>query len=481
MQRRQQEEQRVRVRGDHEQGQRAERQQRGRVAGELVLDTDLSPRYEPLARHEPARECEQPEHEQQPCGPVRCCVASRGDRPRGAVGPRAEQAEDLEEDNDPHPEAEPTPQCAQRRRQGDTSPAAAREQIDGRCEEREQACHEHELDRPPADHPRAEIEVAGGASRELEALVERAEQILGRPADLVQLVDAQPLGDVAERIRRIVACGRECERADALCEERRLLVEGVRKAEVSELAQDRIPRRAATDLRSDARGGCLDERSGGVPRDVAVDLHPDRSRAAHRIEVDHGGDVVAERRVGGERGRAEGAERAAVGRDEKDRVVRPEGPAGEAGRRSVGARQLHQHGGTGGIVVRAEPCAVVVAVGHHDDRPRRTPNRLGDEVLHLHAAVARDDGAEAFCPDRQPVGLELVAEPLRRPDRPREAIGLERDEIVGELLRGLAVELREERARQRRRPRNAEGGNEQGQADEQPRPSIEAPVDRPLH
>ena len=34
--------------------------------------------------------------------------------------------------------------------------------------------------------------------RELEALVEGAEQILGRAADLVQLVDAQPLGDVAE-------------------------------------------------------------------------------------------------------------------------------------------------------------------------------------------------------------------------------------------------------------------------------------------
>jgi hypothetical protein len=120
-------------------------------------------------------------------------------------------------------------------------------------------------------------------------------------------------------------------------------------------------------------------------------------------------------------------------------------------------------------------------VRHDHDRARRAADGLGNEVLHLHPAVTRDDRAEVLGPDRQPVRPELVAEPVRRAERAREAVGVERDEIGRELLRRLPVELRQERTRQRRRACDAESGDEQREADEQPRPSIEAPVDRPLH
>jgi hypothetical protein len=119
-------------------------------------------------------------------------------------------------------------------------------------------------------------------------------------------------------------------------------------------------------------------------------------------------------------------------------------------------------------------------VRHHDDRPRRTPDRFGDEVLHLDAAVPGDDGAEALAPDGETVRLELVAEPLRCGNRAREPVRMARDEVGRELLRRRAVELRQEGARERRRTSDAEGRDQQRQSDEQPCAAVEPPVHGPL-
>jgi hypothetical protein len=264
-------------------------------------------------------------------------------------------------------------------------------------------------------------------------------------------------------------------------DEGRLLVERVREAEVGELAEDRVARRHAAGLRGDTRRGRLDKRSGRRPRRVAVELEPDPAGSGDGVQVDHGGDVVPEGRVGGEVGRAERAERAAVGRHEQDRVVRVERAGRDTGRRPVRACELDQHRRPRRVVVRAATTAVVVAVGHHDDRARRAPDCFGDEVLHLHAAVAGYDGGEALGPDRQPIRRELLLEPLRGPERAGKAVRVVLSEVGRELFRRLPVELRQERARQRRRACDAERGDEQRQTDEQPRPSVEAPVDRPLH
>src|SRR6476469_165478 len=55
-------------------------------------------------------------------------------------------------------------------------------------------------------------------------------------------------------------------------------------------------------------------------------------------------------------------------------------------------------------------------------------------------------------------------EPVGGAERAREAVGVQRDEGGRELHRRLAVELRQERPRQRRRSGDAESGDEQRQA-----------------
>ena len=178
--------------------------------------------------------------------------------------------------------------------------------------------------------------------------------------------------------------------------------------------------------------------------------------------------------------RAEAAEGAAVGRDEEDRVIRVQRSARESRRRSIGAGELDQHCSPGSVVIRSRTAAVVVAVGDHDDRARRAADRLRDDILHLDATAAGNDGAETLGPDRQAVAPQLVAEPVGRSKRARETVGIVRRQLYGELLRGPAVELRQERTRQRRRPCDAEGEDEEREPDQQPRPAVEASIDRPL-
>ena len=100
----------------------------------------------------------------------------------------------------------------------------------------------------------------------------------------------------------------------------------------------------------------------------------------------------------------------------------------------------------------------------------------------LHAAASGDLCAEALGPNVEAVRPQLLAEPVRRAGAPRSRAS-DRDvrgTSSSRALRRCAVELGQERARQRRRSRDAEGGDEQRQADEQPRPAVEPPVDRSL-
>jgi hypothetical protein len=119
-------------------------------------------------------------------------------------------------------------------------------------------------------------------------------------------------------------------------------------------------------------------------------------------------------------------------------------------------------------------------MGHHDDRSRRRPHGLGDEVLHLDPSPSRDDGAEALGPDRQAVWRELLAEPVGRVEAARRAIGVPvLDEVGCELFRRLTIEGGQEGSRERSRTGDAECSYEERQSDEQPRSAIEASVDRP--
>src|SRR5580765_8796971 len=151
---------------------------------ELLLRRDRAPRDQALARDEPAGERENAEGEQRLRGPVVRDRTVRRDRSARAVGPRAEQPEELEQPDDPGPESQTAPVCAEGRAERDVSPPAAGEEVNCCCQEGQQTGKEDELDRPAADQARAEIEIARGALRELEPLVECPECVLRRSAHL---------------------------------------------------------------------------------------------------------------------------------------------------------------------------------------------------------------------------------------------------------------------------------------------------------
>src|SRR5580765_8770887 len=158
---------------------------------ELLLRCDRASLDQALARDEPAGERENAEGEQRLRGPVVRDRAVRRDRPARTVGPRAEQPEELEQPDDPGPESQPAPVCPERRTERNVSPPTAGKEVNCCCQEGQQAGKEYELDRPAADQPRAEIEIARGALGELEPLVERPDCVLRRSAHLSQPVRAQ--------------------------------------------------------------------------------------------------------------------------------------------------------------------------------------------------------------------------------------------------------------------------------------------------
>ena len=104
----------------------------------------------------------------------------------------------------------------------------------------------HELDRPAAHEPRAEVHVARRSLRQLEAGVERADEVLGRAAELAQARGVERV--VREDLRRHVRNGGEGHCRDAAGDERALLSEGERKAEVEQLADGGRALRLATGL-----------------------------------------------------------------------------------------------------------------------------------------------------------------------------------------------------------------------------------------
>ena len=210
MERREQEEERERVGRDGEQRDDAEAEQRPGVTGELLLGPRTAPRREAHPHDEPADERRARRARRaggSASGAPRLVSSATGSgTPRGNAPTRTRNA-----NSDPHeePEADAAAQAAERRRQRDAPPPAVREEIDGGDEERQQHRHEHELDRPPAHDPLAQVDVARRPLREVEPLVERAEQLLRRAADhrqarAVQAVAACRRGSPAARSPAVV-------------------------------------------------------------------------------------------------------------------------------------------------------------------------------------------------------------------------------------------------------------------------------------
>src|SRR5207245_8732753 len=216
----------------------------------------------------------------------------RRDRPWRAAGPHTDEREQLEEADGPGPEAEAAPIGAQSRYEWEPPSPGSREEIDCSCQERQQTRDQDELHRPPADESRADVDVARRSLCELASLVERPDRVLCGAADLAEAAGAQPAERVGHRIRGPVAGRRDRDGRDSLREERCLLVERERKAEVDELVERTRPRRALADLRGNARRDRLEERAGRCSWRIAVELQAHWAGAPDRVEVDDRGDVV---------------------------------------------------------------------------------------------------------------------------------------------------------------------------------------------
>src|SRR5207247_9909695 len=209
-----------------------------------------------------------------------------GRRPRIAVWPDPDCREDGKETAAPGPEGEPAAVAPEGRRNADAAPAAAREEVDGCREERQQGADEHELDRPAAHDPAADEDVAGGPRAERDPLLHRIQGVLGRSADLQEPPAVEAPRVVAEPAARPVGRGRDRQRRDAAGDERGVLVAAVREAEVDQLANRAVVTRLGADLGWEACPAGPDEAWGRGAGRVAADLQLGAARSCDRRELE---------------------------------------------------------------------------------------------------------------------------------------------------------------------------------------------------
>ncbi len=193
---------------------------------------------QPLAADQPADHEQRAEHAEDDRRRLVDAGVGR-QRPWLSLRKGAELRGDEEQQAGVSPEEQAAAQAARRRRERDPAAAAAGEQVDGADQERQQGCQQHELDRPAADDPRSEIDVARRSLRQLEPGIERADEILRRPAELAQALAAE--AGIAEALGGAVGNGGERHRGDAARDEGSLLAEGEREAEIEQLAQRARP------------------------------------------------------------------------------------------------------------------------------------------------------------------------------------------------------------------------------------------------
>ena len=301
--------------------------------------------------------------------------------------------------------------------------------------------------------------------RELEPFVERAEQRLRGAADVRHLLPVQALRSVPEGRRWAVTAGRDRDRRNPAADERRLLVEAEREAQIGQLSERARPARGRPALLGDPRGRALDQDGRRRARLVGCHLEARLSLAADRVEVDHREDPVPVRVVLREAGGAEPPEGTPVGGEEDQPVLGADGLGRGAGRGRVPARQLDQGGRARRVVVRARTQARVVAMGHDHDRVGVLRACGEEDVAEEHATAARDRRVESVHLRLEPVEPHLVDQPASRPERPggsRCAVGIEARELPGERHRSAAVEGRRQvRRRERGRSLDAEGDDQQ--------------------
>ena len=196
-----------------------------------------------------------------------------------------------------------------------------RAEVHCRREEGQQAPEEDELDRPAADEARARPDIRLGPACHVGRGVERDEEGLSGPAELIEVLLVERDDGVAGCLRRPVACGAEGDGGSALANERRLAVQTEGEREIDQLREGVRPQRRRLRLLLDARfGGGQKRGDRGTRRCLPVKWRCRGSPPSDRIEVDDRGQPVPVRPVACELRRPERSEDVSVRGDEHDRV-----------------------------------------------------------------------------------------------------------------------------------------------------------------
>ncbi len=156
----------------------AECEQRRGLAGEPLVRADASPGDESLACDEPGCERQRSKEAQGEHRPVARCRRRRVRRSGRSARPGAEGREEVEGEAEEEPEGQPCPQAAGRGQERDPAPPAMGEEVDRHDERGQEQGEEQQFDRPAADDAIAHPDEARRSLPEVEAPVERAEELL---------------------------------------------------------------------------------------------------------------------------------------------------------------------------------------------------------------------------------------------------------------------------------------------------------------
>ena len=280
---------------------------------------------------------------------------------------------------------EPGSECPDRRRERKPPTPASHDEVDDAERERHHGEDEREPGRPPARGAVGEEQAVGCPKRAADASIERAHERLRGTSELSEALAARGSRHRLRSGSVVMVSGGEAAREEAaLLVEREWNRRGRRAAPQRTEAQatSPAPRRYRADaVRTRVRAGV----TGSSPA-IASRGRP----ATEVVDDDDGERVLRERRLVDEPRSAGASERAGIGRDESECVIRqrirPDLLRGEP------TGELDEHGGSGGVLAARLLRTGVVSVRNDDDGLLGATGDDADDVAELDLAEVCEVG-----------------------------------------------------------------------------------------